>query len=372
MSWASEELDFKSHIKKKGMGKLRSRFSKGMMVHSVLCSSTKGVPLGIIHQYSWARNNQERETKESYRWIEALEITEREIPENVKVVTITDREGDFYELLSHRRRVGSEWLIRAFRKRNVKLMDGTEEIKPLKEAISSTEIQGRETVKIQRGRGRKEREVKLEIRYGSYELQPPKNSENEQPMKVQVILAQEEREPPLGEERVEWLLLTTLPIENIEEASKCLKYYAKRWLIERFHYVLKSGCYIEKLQLERIERIQRALATYSIVAWRILWITYEARENPDQDVEGILEKEEWLALYSKFNKGQLMPSKPPKLAECVLWIAKMGGYLNRKGDREPGVKVIWRGFKRLLDLRDGWELRDSYSSEQLSVGKCRS
>lgn len=325
------ELDFKSHIKKKGMGKLSNPYSKGMMVHTVLCSSTRGVPLGVIHQSSWARNKKEKETKESYRWIEALEKTEREMPEKVKVVTITDREGDFYELLSHSRREGSEWLIRAFRKRKVKLMDGTEEIKPLKEAITSTEIRGRETVKIQRGRGRKDREVKLEIRYESYELQPPENSKNEQPLKVQVILAQEEGEPLLGEEKVEWLLLTTLTIENIEDARKYLQYYAKRWLIERFHYVLKSGCYLEKLQLERRERIQRALATYSIVAWRILWITYEARENPEKEVEGILEKEEWQALYGKFNKGKPMPLNPPKLGECVLWIAKMGGYLARKG-----------------------------------------
>ncbi|NER26042.1 MAG: transposase [Symploca sp. SIO1C2] len=106
-------------------------------------------------------------------------------------------------------------------------------------------------------------------------LQPPKSrrkSENLQPLKVQAILAIEEN-PPIGEKAVCWLLLTTLSVNSLSEASRCLLWYSYRWLIERFHYVLKSGCHLEELQLETADRIQRAIATYGIVAWRLLWLT---------------------------------------------------------------------------------------------------
>jgi hypothetical protein len=54
------------------------------------------------------------------------------------------------------------------------------------------------------------------------------------------------------------------------------------------HYVLKSGCRIEQLQLKSVDRLQRALATYAIVAWGLLWLTYEAREDPNQSCEKVL------------------------------------------------------------------------------------
>ena len=101
------------------------------------------------------------------------------------------------------------------------------------------------------------------------------------PITVKVIWAHEEY-PPEGTEPISWLLITTLNVTSFEQACQCLRWYALRWLIERFHYVLKSGCRIEQLPLEMRERIQRALATYVIVAWRLLWLTYEARVNPEQ------------------------------------------------------------------------------------------
>lgn len=115
---------------------------------------------------------------------------------------------------------------------------------------------------------------------------------------MQGILAVEEN-PPIGEKAVCWLLLTTLSVNSLSEAQRCLLWYSYRWLIERFHYVLKSGCHLEELQLSSADRIQRAVATYGIVAWRLLWLTYLARVNPEQEAEGILSTHEWqaLALY---------------------------------------------------------------------------
>ena len=136
----------------------------------------------------------------------------------------------------------------------------------------------------------------------------------------------------------------------------CVRYYSYRWLIERYHFVLKSGCGLEKLQLETAERLHRALATYSIVAWRLLWLTYEARENPDSPCDRVLEAHEWQALYCYSHKTPVPPITTPSLHEAVVMIAKLGGFLARKSDGEPGVKTIWRGLRRLHDIASAWKL----------------
>ena len=152
------------------------------------------------------------------------------------------------------------------------------------------------------------------------------------------------------------MLLTTLPITTFPEARQVLRWYTYRWRIERYHYVLKSGCQVEKLQLETVDRLTRAVAVYSIVAWRLLWLTYQARQNPEAPCTVALSDSEWQALYAKVNKTATLPDDPPSLQTAVRWIAKLGGFLGRKGDGEPGVKVLWRGLRRLEDLADMWAL----------------
>jgi len=135
-----------------------------------------------------------------------------------------------------------------------------------------------------------------------------------------------------------------------------VKWYTYRWLIERYHYALKSGCGIEKLQLETARRFHMALATFSIVAWRLLWLTYEARVNPDQPCDTVLETCEWQSLCATVNQNPIPPDTPPSLRAAVRMIASLGGFLGRKGDGEPGVKTIWRGLRRLHDIAATWKL----------------
>ena len=123
--------------------------------------------------------------------------------------------------------------------------------------------------------------------------------------------------------------------------------------------MLKSGCQIEQLQLETAHRLEMALATYAIVAWRLLWLTYQARCTPDASCEMVLEPHQWQALYATIH-GHIYPhATPPTLAEVVRWIAQLGGFLGRKGDGEPGVKVLWRGLRRLDDIVQTWLLCQS-------------
>ena len=170
------------------------------------------------------------------------------------------------------------------------------------------------------------------MRFTTLELQPPTGiGEIQVPIMVQAISAEEENPPP-GEKAVSWLLLTTLPVGNYVDACDCLEKYAYRWLIERFHYVFKSGCGIEELELETAERMDKALATYSIVAWRLLWLTYEARKNPEKRIDEVLEEQEWQVLYLATQKNKALPTPPPKLREGVRQIAsQMADFWEEKG-----------------------------------------
>jgi hypothetical protein len=363
------ELNFTHHPSKRGMGHLDSASSRGLKVHSVFCVSATGVPLGLLHQRVWARDTatlgkkhqrhkKETKDKESQRWLTALEATQTAIASEIDVVTVADREADIYDLFALPRRPGSHLLIRAAHNRCVKHQDTQKEVERLHHAIRQTSTCGQLTLELRRHPEREARPCTLTLRSTTLEIQPPQTHlyrHRLQPVRVQVILALEEQ-PPAGKDAVSWLLLTTLPITGFEDVVQYLRWYSYRWLVERYHYVLKSGCRLEQLQLETADRIQRALATYTIVAWRLLWMTYLARYQPDQPADTVLEAHEWQALYCTIHKTALPPPSPPTLHTCVRWIAQLAGFLGRKHDGEPGVKTLWQGWRRLHDIAQTWLL----------------
>lgn len=377
------ELNFTHHPRKKGMGYLDNANSRGLKVHSVFCSSTNGVPLGILHQQVWSRDLDEIgkkhqrhkkpiQEKESQRWLTALEVTQSLISQETVVVTVADREADIYDLLVLPRRSNSELLIRATHNRRVKRNAEAQQVERLYEVMPQMPTCGQLTLELRRHPERVARSATLTLRTTTLQLQPPQNhpeAESLAPVSVQVILAQEEN-PPAGVEPVSWLLLTTLPVTCFEDVVQCLRWYSYRWLIERYHYVLKSGCRLEQLQLETAERIQRALATYTIVAWRLLWITYLARYHPETPADTVLATHEWQALYCTIHKTPQPPPSPPSLNRCIRWIAQLGGFLGRKGDGEPGVKTIWQGLRRLHDIAQTWKLVSPTSCSFVKSDAC--
>ena len=264
------DFDFTSHPSTEGLGYLERRYLQGLKSHSVLTVSTEGSPLGLIHQENWARENEklgkkaerhrkETKEKESQRWIDSLLVTEDKLQNIRHIVTVADREADIYDLFSTPRKENHDFLIRSAQNRVV-----SHQKRKLCEAIKSEPINGTVQLEIGRRGNRKARTASLSIRYKTLEIQPPQNrrkSEGLQPIFLQVIFV-EEIAHPSGEKPINWLLLTTLPVNNFEEAVKYLQWYTYRWLIERYHYVLKSGCGLEKLQLRTAERLKKAFATY--------------------------------------------------------------------------------------------------------------
>ena len=347
--------------------------SKGLIMHSTLAATTEGTPLGVLSEDVWTRDAKERgkksckrdrnnshkyktEEKESQKWINALRKSNEGIPDAIRTVYVCDREADiykfFYEILESKR----DFVIRSgSRKRRI-----DEEMKLLSDKIGASPVRG--TVKVDIPRNTKEgypaRTAILSIKYCEASIRPPAQKPEFKGMPnlaLNIILA-EEVDAPKGENAIKWCLLTSLPVESVEEAFEKVQWYKCRWLIERFHYILKSGCQIEKVRLEEVERIKRLISIHSIVAWRIGWITYEGRNNAKESCEKILSKEEWTVLYCVVNETQSIQKEPPTIEEAVIMVAKLGGFTARRSDGNPGVKVIWRGLQKLSSIMIGWQM----------------
>jgi hypothetical protein len=353
-------LNYSHHRATAGLGYLSALEQRGLFVHSTLCAQPEGTPLGLLHQQVWARDDADfgkrkgrggkaTAAKESQRWLDSLHATEVALPPGQPVVTVADREADFYDLFATARRPGHDLLIRAKSRRRIR-----HEARLLGQGIAGCPSAGRLRVKLPRAGGRPGRTAVLTLRYGTFAIEPPCDHPRRRSLAalpLTVVLAQEE-DPPPGVKPVRWLLLSTLAVTDADGAARLVRWYARRWLIERYNFVLKSGCRLERLQLEKAERLRRALATYAVVAWRLLWLTYAARQAGA--AEEVFSPEERQVLQRHF--GQEETAKPVSLGEAVRLVGRLGGFLGRKKDGEPGAQVIWRGLRRLEDLVAGYRL----------------
>ena len=219
--------------------------------------------------YKHLRHKKETKDQESQRRSTASGDTEAVIPAQTTVVTVAERVSDIYDLLSNPSSANSHLLIRASHNRAVQTLEcSAPDDQRLLEAIHNCPAIGQLTIQVHPPAEQEAREATLTVRSTSRVIQPPKGHLNYQqlfPITIQVRQATEHH-PPSGIKPVSWLLLTTLPITGFTSAVQCLRRYSDRWLIERYHYVLKSGCHLEQLQLKTADRIERALATYTIVA----------------------------------------------------------------------------------------------------------
>lgn len=159
-----------------------------------------------------------------------------------------------------------------------------------------------------------------------------------------------------GHEPLEWMLLTSVPTNTREEALERLEWYERRWTIESWHRILKSGCRVEARQFGNLDRFVRATALFAVISWRILYATLLARIDGDLPCDVLLQPLEWRALYCRVHNTTTLPARLPTLTQVVLWIAKFGGYLARKHDRPPGPTVMWRGFLALHEITEMYRI----------------
>ena len=348
-------FNFSHHPATEGLGPLENAHAVGFLAHSTLAVSESGVPLGVLKQEVWARDPSETgkrakrherafTEKESYKWVDGLPEP-AELAPGVAPLVVCDAEAHIYELFDVLQQRGLDYVIRAADYRSF-----TPEGQGLFEAVAQQAVQAQFELLLKRRPDREARTTQMALRFATVTLRHPQRADTDERSLTVSVVDVQETDPPEGETAVHWLLLTTLPVTTAAAARQITTWYSYRWLIERLHYVLKSGCKLEDSQLSQEARLERLLAVYTLVAWRILWLTYQARVTPDASCTTALQPAEWQALYLFTQKQPRLPKQPPSLHQAVRWIAQLGGFLGRKGDGEPGVKVLWRGWTRLQDI----------------------
>jgi len=355
------ELDFNGQ-QASGLGPLSFEAQRGMYAHPTYAVSTSREPLGVLDAWMWARETRDKDgsrpgVKESVRWVEGYErLAEMaaELP-GTRLVYLADREADLMELMRRAHSLGTpvDWLVRS---RHNRTLSGADK---LWSSVVQSEPLGEIRFVMASRQGQRAREVLQQVWAQTLQLPDGKGGF----VQASCIVAKETA-PALGDKPVEWRLLTNLPVQSLEQAARMIDWYRSRWEIELFFHVLKNGCRIEALQLSSIEKIERALVLYMIVAWRIARLMRLGRTCPDLNAQLMFEPDEWKAAY--ILNRQKLPDMPPTLNEVLRLVARLGGFLARKGDGEPGVKTIWLGMQRILDFAAGIR----FSRELQAVGSC--
>lgn len=365
-----------------GAGPLSANSRLGAYLHPLIAYSTERVNLGTLWHKSWAREaiDTERtakekskaleqlpiEEKESFRWLEgqreALKVAE--MAADTQCILVCDSEADIYEVFSEPRETSHdrplELLIRGCQNRATDVRG-----KLILETVRQTEVLTEKTIEISsrkaktkvetrtRAKTRAERTVIVEVRACSVTLRPPPRPDRKLPeVTINVVLV-EEAFPPEGEDPIRWLLLTTLPIDNLEQVMTVIEYYCCRWPIENFFKILKSGCRIEERQFETLPRELNAIAVYMIIAWRIQMLCHLGRECPEMPCDVFFEESEWKSVYIVVT-DESPPTEPPSINTMIRMIASLGGYVPRK-TTQAGYQTLWIGMQRMRDFATGYE-----------------
>ncbi len=335
--------------------------SCGILMHSSLVATCDGLPLGLAAIKFWNRDkfhganalkrriNPTRvpiEKKESIRWLENLSQSTELLNNPGRCVHIGDRESDIYELFCLAQQLGTHFLVRTCVDRLAG--DGGHTVR---DEMKQVPVRGLHRVELRNKRGECSTAV-LEIRCRRMVVRPPIGKQKDYPELTLTAIHATERDPPKDREKIDWKLLTDLPVRTRQEAVEKLNWYAQRWKIETFHKILKSGCRAEEAKLRTAERLVNLIAILCILSWRIFWITMLNRTQPQAAPdEAFTELDQYLL-------DELVPDKPAQtsaapLAHYITKLARLGGYLARAHDPPPGNTVIWRGVSRLTDIELG-------------------
>jgi hypothetical protein len=315
-----------------------------MYVHPTYAVTPQREPLGVCDAWMWAREARNAAgvrtgQKESARWTEGYErVAEMaaRVPSS-RLVYVADREGDILALMQRAHVLGTlaDWLVRA--KHNRCLPDGDK----LWERTCAGEPLGQIVFTMPSRHGVKERKVRQELWATSVELHAGKPGA----VTVTCLIARE-IDAPKGVKPVEWRLLTNRAAPELEDVIELIDWYRARWEIEMFFNVLKNGCKVQSMQLGSIDGIGRALALYMVVAWRIAHLMRLGRTCPELDANLLFSPDEIYGAYLLTNTKQ-PAERPPTLNEVLRLVARLGGFIGRKSEGEPGVKTIWLGLQEV-------------------------
>jgi hypothetical protein len=342
-------------------GRWRMHTVCGLLMHSSLAITIDGLPLGLAAIKFWSRKkfrgtaalkrriNPTRvpiEAKESVRWLENMRQSTALVADASRCIHIGDRESDIYELFCTADELGTHFLVRSCVDR---LADGGQHT--LVEVMKDVPVKARHCIAVRDAKG-KPSTARLEIKYHSVQVLPPIGKQRRYPALMLTVICAHERAAPKDREKIDWRLITDLPIGSAREAIEKLDWYARRWKVELYHKILKSGCRAEDAKLRTAERLVNLLAVFCVLAWRVFWLTMLNRTLPDASPHLVLTNLEIRLLDQLVTRHHGQP-RAKTLARYLTKIARLGGYLARAHDPPPGNMVMWRGLSRLMDIALG-------------------
>lgn len=363
------EADYSAHRATTGLGQIGNQHGRGMLIHSTLALHLEGWDAqqhpqlrveGLLGQQVWVRQGAPRKgrekwrarlrrPRESERWGRVLAGAAGP-PLGAHWTFVCDAEGDLYELLDGERLPpGCDFVIRLARDKALKdpawgtLLQLLEQAAPL----------GGMQVELRARPGQARRQAHLELRSALAELRPPwRPGRQLAPVKLWVVLAREVA-APAGVKPLCWVLLSSLACPTLEGCRQVVGRYCARWQVEEYHKCLKSGCALEQRQLEKASRLKALLGFLAVVAVRLLALKWQERQQPEAAVPADLDTAEVRQVL-----GRLVgrPEGGWTLHGLLRAVAQLGGFLGRKSDGEPGIRTLWRGWMRLMDLVLGYQL----------------
>lgn len=358
-------------VKREGYGP-PGNGGNGLLLHSALALDLKGQPIGVLWQKVWNRQprakppvdetpepkkqrrakarqaNRARpfEAKESYRWVEAMTLVEQRVAPSTRIIPVFDREGDIaevFETINQLTHTGV--VVRAAHNRSLE-----HDPHRLWEKLEAQPIRAYHEVELSETKTRKARTAKLAVRCCPVQLRSPTRLEANSQLRVYAVYA-DEVDCPEGEEPVSWMLLTSEAVTTVEQALVILQWYSYRWRVEEYHKILKSGCQVERYRLAA-EGMKPLLGFLSVIAAGLLRLTYLQRTQPEMPVEAVLNSVQIQVLKAKSSR---LP-KTLTIGWAVESIARLGGYLEHRRKTPVGIQVLWRGWAKLQDLVEGWQL----------------
>lgn len=360
------DIDHYSHHATMGLGMLGDGKGRGIQLHTCLVYNCvdkliDGTAGALIHHRRLARKSETRtqrlkRVRESNLWGNLVDKV-GPAPDGCHWIHVFDRGGDNFEAMCHIRLNECDWVIRAAKLQRNVITDSGKKM-PLKEAIDSTKLLGYYELSLRSRPGVKARTAN--IRVSVVKVTFPKPAQHSkwvkqcgiQELATNVVVVEEARAPK-GVTPIRWVLLTSLPVDTFDDAWQVIEDYENRWLVEEYHKVLKTGCSLEMHALRTADRLEALIGLISVIGVRLLQMKLVGRSQSQAKAR--------THVPSTWLKCLKLARPKVKITEMTVYeffreLAKLGGFLGRKCDREPGWQTVWCGYQKLHMLLDGMRL----------------
>lgn len=356
------ELDFGGRREIDGLGPVGNGSGQGFLVHNALMvdASTFEI-LGIAGQaihYRKRKTNKPRPNasqrlklkgRESELWGKVIDLVGSP-SEHASYVHVCDRGADNFEVYCHLLQQGCDWVIRASKMSRSVLVGDSQEPQKLSDYVTQLPLFGEYELNLRARPGQAARKAKLKVRVGKVLVPRPVHVSpwvrklKQAPIEMNVIEVAEV-DPPQGVTPIRWVLFTSLPVTSFDEAWTVIEYYEQRWLVEEYHKALKTGCRAESAQLKTAGRLEAFIGLTSVVAVRLLQLKSEARQSPEKLAKTVVP--EILIKMLQLARKKPLVIDGMTAGQFYREVAKLGGFLGRNGDGDPGWITIWRGWEKL-------------------------